>query len=316
VLAAVIFTACGPKLIQVPMSKPTPTGTAFADGSGPKATMRIVDARGAEAAKFHVTMAGLASLPAVTEGLEPMAFLADNLKAEFAARGYPVTVTTDAAAPADMVLKVERYRIVHSRVNGWTPWEVMHQFRGTLSSGNREFPILAYFYNGKVPVWGLGEVWEPCVDLPESIITKEIASKVNRSLLKFKASDAAVDAIVKRAEPKASKDNGPYMELVELAGTNNPKAMDVLKKYAASHDDFVRSVAFDAMGILGAEKEQAYLKSQYGSLKGPMDKTFALKAIGDAGDKASLDFVADQVKDPLFRDEVVFSFLVDLYRGR
>jgi len=312
--AALSFTGCVSS-IQVPMSKPVPTGTAYADGSGPKATLRLADARGDEAAKFHVTTAGLAKLPAMTDGLEPMAFLAKNLEAEFAARGYPVTVTTDPAAKADMVLEVQRYRIVHRRVSGWTPWECMNEFRGTLSSGDRKFPILAYFFNGKVPVWSVGEVWGPCVDIPQSILVKEIASKINRNLLKFKAGDAAVDAIAQRAAPKATQNDGPYMELIELAGTNNPKAMEAIKRYAGSKDEFLNAVALDAIGILGPEPELAYLKAQYGGLKG-MDRFMALKAIGDAGDEASLAFVAAQSKEKLYKDEAGFSYLVDLYSGK
>ncbi len=309
--AALVFTGCVSS-IQVPMSKPVPTGTAYVDGSGPKATLRLADARGDEAARFHVTTAGLAKLPAMTDGLEPMGFLARNLEAEFAARGYPVTVTTDAAAKADMVLQVQRYRIVHRRVSGFTPWECVHEFRGTLTSGDRQFPILAYFFNSKVPVWSIGEVWGPCVDVPQSILVKEIASKVNRALLKFKAGDAAVDAIAKRAAPKATQNDGPFMEVIELAGTDNPRAMQVIKTYAGSKDEFLAAVALDAMGILGAEPELAFLKARYGSLKG-MDRYMALKAIGDAGDGA---FVAAQSKEPLYKDEAGFSYLVDLYSGK
>ncbi|HYD39287.1 MAG TPA: HEAT repeat domain-containing protein [Anaeromyxobacter sp.] len=312
--AALLLTACAGTL-NVPMNKPAPTSSAFADGKGAKGTLKLVDARGAEAATFHVGVAGLAKATLLTEGFDPLAYLADGLGAEFAARGYPVQVTADPAAAADMELKVLRYRIVHRRVNGYSPWESMHQFRGVLTSGGREFPILAYFTNGKVPVWKISEIFEPCVQLPQSILVKEIASKVNRALLRVRASDAVVDEIVRRATPKDAFNDGPFMEIVELAGTNNPAAVPILKRYVGHKDEFVRMVALDAIGILGPEPERAFLQERYTALT-DMDKAMALKAIGDIGDEAALAFVAAQASDALYVKEAGFSYLVDLYSGK
>ncbi len=312
--AALLLSACAGTL-NVPMDRPMPTSSAFADGKGPKGTLKLVDARGAEAATFHVGLAGLARFALATEGLDPVAFLADGLGAEFAARGYPVQVTADPAAAADMELKVLRYRIVHRRVNAYSPWEAMHQFRGVLTSGGREFPILAYFTNGKVPVWKISEVFEPCVQLPQSILVKEIASKVNRALLHVRASDAVVAEIAGRATPKDAQNDGPFMEIIELAGTSNPAAMPILKKYVGHKDEFVRIVALDAIGILGPEPERAFLQERYAALT-DMDKAMALKAIGDIGDEAALAFVTAQTSDALYAKEAGFSHLVDLYSGK
>jgi hypothetical protein len=310
-VGALLLSACAATL-NVPMNQPVPTASAFADGKAAKATLKLVDARGAEAATFHVGTEGLAKATLLTAGFDPIAYLTDGLGAEFTARGYPVQVTADPAAKSDMELKILRYRIVHRRVSGYSPWEAMHQFRGVLSSGGREFPILAYFTNGKVPVWKISEVFAPCVELPQSILVKEIASKVNRALLRVQASDAVVSEIAGRATPKDAQNDGPFTEIVELAATNNPAAMPILKRYVGHKDKFVRMVALDAIGMLGPEPERAFLQERYAALT-DLDKAMALKAIGDIGDEAALTFVAAQKSDALYAKEAGFSYLVDLY---
>jgi HEAT repeat protein len=91
--------------------------------------------------------------------------------------------------------------------------------------------------------------------------------------------------------------------------------MEILKKYAAHSDEFVRAVALDAIGMLGPESELAFLKERYAALTG-MDKFMALKAIGDAGDEESLKFVRDQSSIPLYEHEAGLKYLVDLYGGK
>ena len=309
-----VLTGCGG--LTLPLARPTPSGPSFSDPTAKKATLKLVDARAGQEATFHVMLAGLRRADVKLEGIDsPMSFLAENLGKELAGRGYPVTVVTDPAAAADLELSVTRYRIVSRRVNGFSPWEAIHQFSGIVSAGSKQKAIFAYFYNAKVPVWGMKEVIEPCFDVPQSILVKEVASKVNRALLGFQSSDAVVDQLLARAAPKESQNDGPFWEIVELGGTNNPKAMEVLKKYASHKDEFVRAVALDAMGMLGPEKEIAFLKERYATLKA-MDRFMALKAIGDAGDEESLKFVSSQTSSKDYSGEAGFQYLVDLYGGK
>ncbi len=308
--ALVLLAGCS---VAIPITRPTPSEASFSDPSAEKATLRVVDGREGEETKFHVLLAGLSKAKVTLKGIDsPIAFLAENLGKEFAARGYPVTVTTDHGVAADLELLVTRYRIVSRRVNGYTPWEAMHEFRGVLSSGPRQQTIRAYFFNGKVPVWSMKDIVEPCFDVPQSLVVKEIASKINHARLGFQSSDEVVAALVKRAEPKRDENDGPFWELTELGGTNNPKAMASLKRYAAHKDEFVRACALSAIGMLGPEREAEFLKERYAALKS-MDKYMALKAIGDIGDEASLQFVKSQASDPLYGKESGMQYLVDLY---
>lgn len=310
-----VLTGCS---ITIPMARPTPSGLSFSDPSATKVTLKVVDGRAGQEMSFHVLTAGLSSANVRLDGIDaPVMTLADNLANEVAGRGYPVKVVTDPSAAADVELRVTRYRIVSREIPGFGPWEAMHQFRGTLTAGSKQRTVYAYFFNSKMPLLGAKDVYDPCFNLPQSILVKEIVSRVNHAVLGFRSSDAAVDELIKRARSKNDIDNGPYMEIVELGGTNNPKAMDVLKQYASHRDEFVRAVAFDAIGMLGPEKELGFLKDRFVSpaLTG-RDRYMALKAIGDAGDEESLKFVSYQTSHKDYDGEAGMRYLVDLYSGR
>jgi hypothetical protein len=276
----------------------------------------VLDERTGEEQNFNVRLAGLAKVSMSLEGIDsPVAYLADNLGKEFAGRGYPVKVTTDKNARSDLQLHVKRYRIVSRRISSFAPWETMHQFAGVLTSGARSRNIYAYFYNGKVAHFSVKGVYEPCYDTPTSILVKDIASKVNHDMLGFRSSDVVVTELVQRAGPKDQQEDGPFWEIVQLGGTNNPAAMQVLKRYADHKDEFVRACAFSAIGMLGPEKELAFLRERYGTLRG-MDKYMALSAIGDAGDPESLAFVRSQTRDRDYEGEPGMQYAVDLYSGK
>lgn len=308
-----LLTGCS---FSIPVTRPMPSGPSFADAAAGKVTLRVVDARAGQETTFHVTTAALKGATVRLDGMDaPVARLAENLGAEFAGRGYPVKVITDPATPADVELRVTRYRIV-SRQLGIGPWEAMHEFGGTVRAGATEHRLFAYFFAHKLPV-GEQSVVEPCFNLPQSVLVKEVASKVNHLALGYRSTDAVVDELTRRARSKDDVERGPWLELVELAGTNNPRAMEVLKQYAAHRDEFVRAVAFDAIGILGPEKEVGFLKDRFASSSlGRQDRYMALKAVGDAGDAESLKFVGYQTSHKDYEDEAGLKYLVDLYAGR
>jgi hypothetical protein len=301
---------------SVPITRPTPSGASFSDPSARAATLKIVDGREGPETQFHLLLGGLSGAKVSIAGIDsPIAYLAENLGAEFAARGYPVKVTVDPAAAADLELRVTRYRIVSRRVSGFSPWEAMHEFRGVLSSGPKQQALRAYFFNGKLPVWSINEIVEPCFDVPQSILVKEIASKINRARLGFHSKDEAVGALVKRAAPKEDENDGPFWEIIELGGTNNPKALGPLKRYAVHKDEFVRACALSAIGMVGTPAEVSFLKERYSALGG-MDKFMALKAIGDVGGAPGAEFVRAAAKDPAYEKEAGMKSVVDLYSDK
>jgi hypothetical protein len=294
---------------------PSPSERQLLGGSTRQATLKVVDKRTGEDTVFHQKIANLAKANVTVEGFEnPIATLAKSLGEEFAGRGYPVIVTADPAAVADVELAVERFGIVSRRVSGFSPWEAMHQFRGVVTVGERKQTIHAYFFNGKVPVWSISEIDESCFHMPQSILVKDIASKVNRAAFRFTADDAKVTALTAKAATKDEVNDGPFVELIQLGSTNNRSAMPILKKYADHKDRFARACALSAIGMLDPAAEIDFLKDRYAKYT-DMDKFMALKAIGDAEDKPAIDFVKSQRTNPLFEKEAGFKYCVTLYGG-
>jgi len=307
--------------MSIPVARPTPSGLSYSGPRTPPVTLKVVDARAGEELTFHVLTAGLSGSTVRLDGMDaPVTVLAENLAAELEGRGYPVKVLTDPAASADVELRVTRYRIVSRQIPGFGPWEAMHQFRATLVAGPRQRTIHAYFFNSKRPLTGARDLRQPCFDLPQSILVKEIASKVNRAALGFQAGEATVDELVRRARSKEEAEGGPWLELVELGGTDNPGAMEALKRYTGHRDELVRAVAYDAIGMLGPERELPFLEGRFGSRTlETRELVMALKAIGDAGDAGdteAADLVRLQTSHEDYDDEAGLRYLVDLYSGR
>jgi HEAT repeat protein len=104
-----------------------------------------------------------------------------------------------------------------------------------------------------------------------------------------------------------------WFKIFDLGASNNPSAMPVLKKVVATTgNEDVRAVALSAMGTLGAESELDALKKTYGTL-GNIDTFMLLKAIGDIGTPAAIEFLTAQKDSDLYKDEGGMSYCIDLY---
>jgi hypothetical protein len=162
---------------------------------------------------------------------DPLAFLSVNLERELNQRGIPATITVNGAGEKDLILEVERYQILNHRATGFSPWEASHVFAGTIVQGPKRTSFKAYFYNGKVPVWSMDELQEPCFSTPASILIKDIASKINRIVFNLQAADATIDQLTEGITKDLARDNknGPLFQVLELGYSNNPLALTALK---------------------------------------------------------------------------------------
>lgn len=84
-----------------------------------------------------------------------------------------------------------------------SPYYTFSIFRGVLVYEGSDYPIGAYFKNGKVPVWAFREVEEPTYNIPVSLLVKEIATKINSAVFQARASDAEVSRLVKRTRSRS-----------------------------------------------------------------------------------------------------------------
>lgn len=161
--------------------KPTVSALQYANAAPDKLTIKIIDKRTGADTVFMKKMAGLKKVNiSLNNFANPISYLAENLEKELNARAIKAVCVVGGNEKGDITLEVTRFDIINRRVNAYTPWESFHCFSGSVTNAVGTFPIHAYFFNGKVPVWSMNEIQEPCINLPLSIIIKEIASKINR----------------------------------------------------------------------------------------------------------------------------------------
>ena len=248
---------------------------------------------------------------------DPIDWFSKTLQIELASRGISATVLTKDAENGDgLVLSVKQYQIINYRVSGFSPWVSYHLFNGELSTGDQTFPIKAFFLYGKVPVMSIYEIEEPCLTTPMAIMVNDVASKINRFVLNHQTSTKSLTQIYERAAAKTTGEeiatSDAYLPIMELAGSNNPDAMEMLIEFTDHQDTFVRACALTAMGTLGAEEKLQFLKEKYTQYE-DIDRFMALKAIGDIGTPEAIEFIKAAGADPKNEKELAVYYCVRLY---
>lgn len=310
IVLAVLFAGCS---LKYTIPEPKVSGIQYDIAEKKHFVMKVVDQRTDK--NFHQKISNLKNVNIELENVEdPIMWLSQNMEKEFLARGIPLEITAkDLQNPPDLLLTIKKYQIVSRRVSGFSPWESYHSFMGELKAGNQTCAIRAYFFNGKVPVWSMSEIQEPCFNIPMSIIVKEIASKVNSCALHYTLSGEKLKAINNQIEEKMkSGAEDVCFSLLELGGSNNPDAMKPLLKMADTQDRFNRACALSAIGILGAQNEFDFLKKKYEQYS-EADRFMALKSIGDIGTPEATDFVKKAKQNSQYSSENGFKYCVDLY---
>jgi HEAT repeat protein len=159
----------------------------------------------------------------------------------------------------------------------------------------------------------MDEIQQPCFDLPESILIKEVAAKINRLALHFSMSDKKVEELNALVQDQIQKSSPEaYLTVLDLGESNNPNAMDYLKKLADNEDLLIRASAISAIGMLGGEKEFDFLKNKYEQSQ-EIDRFMAIKSIGDIGTPEALEFLKKIQQDPQYNEDPGFKFAADLY---
>jgi hypothetical protein len=275
--------------------------------------MQIVDQR--SETKFMQGISGLTRVELKLDNVDdPIMWFSQALQHEFTVRGIPLEIAAkDSQSTPNLVLTVKKYQIISYRASGFTPYVAYHSFLGELKSGNQTDQILSYFLYGKVPMWSMSEIQEPCFDMPMSILVKEIASKINRFALHYSINQGNLKRINEQFEQKL-KSGLPdaYISVFELGGSNNSAAMESLIRISDSEDVLIRASALSAIGILGAQNEFELLKKKYAQYS-DIDRYMALKSIGDIGTPEAIAFLNNAKQDRQYTDENGFKFCVDLY---
>ncbi len=310
VLLAIICSGCA---LNYRLDQPVPSDYKYDSGDNTPTVLQIVDQRTDN--NFFKGTGGLSRVNIKLENVDdPIDWLARALQKEFAARGTAVQIVSkDHQGDPNLVLSVQNYQIINYRVSGFTPWVAYHSFKGELTSGGQTYPIHAYFLYGKVPVWSMSEIHEPCLNMPMTILVKEIASKINRYSLNYSVSTARLEEINNQITAKLEANaEDAYLPVLALGGSNNPAAMKMLIQTTDTENMLARACALSGMGTMGAQDQFDYLKEKYEGYA-DIDRFMALKSIGDIGTPQAFEFLKTAKDDPQNENEYGVIYCVDLY---
>lgn len=246
--------------------------------------------------------------------LDVTRWLAQNTVRELVARGLPVKLSADGKDATDV--RITRIHIENRRVSGFSPFETFTSLRADVMTSKGPQRVTSWIKRGKVPVWSFDEVIEPTYNVPLSILTKELAAKINQALYGQAMSDAQIDALVRKIEAGEPKSINP-MDVHELGFGNNPRAIKTLVKLADHGDDEISHAAIAGLGILHAKDQFGMLAARYEAKGDVEDRAIALKAIGDLGSAESAAYLSKQAAALAAQtdsDSTIFKDVIALYQ--
>ncbi|HOW56845.1 MAG TPA: HEAT repeat domain-containing protein [Smithellaceae bacterium] len=316
-IALITFlTGCS---LSYTIKEPVPSRVKYENANIASVTLTIVDQRKDTDAVFILERLGAGS--EMKEGKvvkfdnleDPILYFARNLEREMNSRNIPVKCVLGKSASEGFSLLIHKYQIANTRATGFSPWESFHIFSATIVKNGQTKNIKAYFYNGKVPVWSMDEIQEPCFNIPMSIIIKDVASKISNYFFNLRVADDKVSRLSDEINAEIEKnDFGAFWKVLELGYTNNHQATSYLRKYARMGDEFFKSCAVSAIGMLGGEEDIEFLKQSYKE-GWYNDRYMAIKAIGDIGTPNALQFIQTLRKEPVYEKEDGLKYCVELY---
>lgn len=303
VIAAVALIFMGGCAQNYYVKTPTPSALLYVDKVDAETGLKIVDQRVGNDKKFSV-----GRLPVnLTNIKDEMVFLRENLVKELNSRGIAVMATESGDAPLQFT--VRKYRIRNHRSTGFSPFQTATIVSGDYVSNGESRKIAFYFRIGKVPMWSMKEVVDPCYSVPLSLMVKEIASKINRFSFGLQMPREKVEALVQEIE--GSEDNFVFLKVLELGYSNNPAAIGPLLRLADHDDDYVKVAAICSLGVLGAVDQFEFLKKCYYT-RDTDEKLMALKSIGDLNTPEGLEFMRS-VKSSTDYDHERIREVLDLF---
>lgn len=222
--------------------------------------------------------------------LETVPFVFASLKKELESRGLPIEYSDSALT----IVELHGFDILNHRVSGFSPMVTISTLKAELKTEGGSKRISAMVKRGKVPVWTMAEINDPCYNEPIELLIKELAAKINKEVFGFALNDNQVDRLVAKINSEANESRLSYFDVYELGFSNNPKAIEPLKEFTKHGSDYVRMAAISSLGILGAEEFFDGLKSIYRTGNLWQDRGMALKAIGDLGSEQALMFLKEE----------------------
>lgn len=222
--------------------------------------------------------------------LDGASFFSKNLERELKARG----VAFEFNSTSSTVVDLKKVQVLSHRVSGFSPMVTITYVQADLRTNEGSTRIASMVKRAKLPVWSMDEVNEPCYSQPLELVVREMAAKISAQLSDYALTDDQVDALIQKIRSQGDANGLAYYDVYELGFSNNPRAVDALKEFAGSKDDYVRMAAISGLGILGDTASFDFLKQIYSNNRLWQDRGMALKSIGDLGSEAALAFLKQE----------------------
>ncbi|WP_341675611.1 HEAT repeat domain-containing protein [Niveibacterium sp. SC-1] len=271
--------------MKIPVKDPAPSPVAYAKKDAAPTTLAFKDDR--LSGEKAMPLSGTIPMQMMYQDkpFDPVPWVATHTAKELAARGLPVSLNSDTADGTKV--SIQRLHIENYRANGFSPFITFTSLRADVITPKGPQRVTAYVKRGKVPVWSFDEIIEPTFNAPLSLLTKELAAKLNQQVFGQVVADQEVEALITRIEANPTRDDA-YLDVYQLGFSNNRKAVPELAKLTVHPSEYVRLAAISSLGILKAEDQFDLLASLYESRAGLwQDRAMALKAIGDLGTEQS-----------------------------
>lgn len=315
-LVVSMLAGCAAGGLTIPIKDPVPSEHKFSGEARSKQDqLNFVDSRPASDKASFSTWIVPMNFVAKGKPLDPVAFVAEHTTKELVARGIPVT---QGAGNQAMEISISKVGIDNHRATGFSPMVTLTFLVADVTTPAGKKRMTAYVKRAKVPVWGFDELNDPCYSEPLSLITKELAAKINRDVYGLKSDDAEIDRLVAKVNAEAATNPLSYFDVYQLGFSNNPRAIEPLVKLTSHNQEYVRLAAISSLGILKATSQQKLLENLYSGIGADIwqDRAIALKAIGDLDtpeSKAFLQAEFDRLKDKNDRGAVWTKKLIALY---
>jgi hypothetical protein len=282
---AAICQACS---LNVPINDPRVSGSAYDNkGNTSQTQLRFQNSLPSD----HQVSTGRIKVNLKNNGsdLDTAKFVATHLERELKARGTAIEFS-DAA---DNTIELQTFEVLNHRVSGFSPMVTISTAKADLKTAGGSQRIASMVKRGKLPVWTMDEINDPCFNEPIELLIKELAAKINAKLTGYSLTDAEVDALVAKIEANSDKDE-TYFDVYELGFSNNPKAIPKLKEFTSHSSDYLRMAAISSLGMLGSADMLEYLQGIYKNGSLWQDRGMALKAVGDLGTDEALAFLQQE----------------------
>ena len=287
-LACALVVGCAPSSYLV--SEPQPSNMAYqVPEQSQQSNFKVVDMRSGGDRTFHSGILN-ATLNIGSQPIDPVAFLAKHAQSEMLARGLPVSFSTSAG---DTVIDVSTFRVRNHRSSGFSPFVTFTMLSADVALNGEKHRITSYIKRGKVPVWSFDEVIQPTFNEPLSLAVKEFSAKLNQLIYKSSYSDSQVEQLAGKLQGTLGYSS--YLDVYQLAFSNNPKAIPVLAGLVDSDEEYVRLAAISGLGVLGAVDQMPLLTRIYQSGDSWSERGMALKAIADLNTPESQEFIKTEL---------------------